>query len=853
MTLKSGASGYISVIVHIRQHSFRSSAFIDASSFGRSEERTTSVDRRPFRSRCRAGTQVVAEQIRLLIVEVCPLETDQILSILRESGFDPIVHQIGSEVEFLAYATLLIELIIVAAEAESPNVFRSLHLLQERGLKIPLLVVADNRSEEVAVSAVRQGAAGYLPRANLATVGVSVRQVLSQCGSGSKGVRSNVPQDGQKRQRQWAPGAQPAIETRNAELALGTSEERLRHIILNSPFPAMVHADDGEILLLSNSWVEVTGYSSDELATVCDWAHRAYRDRHESELARILELHDTKTRRSIGETQFLSKSGMPLTWDLWVTPLGSLPDGRRFALSMAANTTDRKQSQELLKLRDRAIQSVTQGILITDASAQDNPIIYASASFSRMTGYSTADVLGRNCRFLQGPETDPVAVETLRNAIKQGIPCTVEILNYRNDGSQFWNEVSVSPIFDESGTLTHFVGTQSDITERRRMEYQLHQMQKMEAIGRLAGGIAHDFNNLLTIINGYSDVLTDQLAADDPHLHFARQIKVAGERAAALTQQLLAFSRRQVLRGTELNLNSVVTSLEQILRRLIDENIEIVLELAATRPTILGDQSQIEQVILNLCLNARDSMPFGGTLKVSTRDTCFDGSVSCSAESSTPASEVVLAVADTGCGIEKSVLPQIFEPFFSTKDRDRGTGLGLATVYGIVKQSGGRIDVKSEVGVGTTFEVHFSSHPESTSTSATITPSAPEQLNGDETVLLVENEDGVRALAARFLRARGYDILEASNASEAIDVFVSSKVKISLVISDIVMPGMSGRELCEDLRRRDPSVTVVYMSAYTEDAIVRHGVLSSSFEFLPKPFTDLSLATKVRQVLDRTQ
>ena len=392
------------------------------------------------------------------------------------------------------------------------------------------------------------------------------------------------------------------------------------------------------------------------------------------------------------------------------TPLADSNNRFTEVTSVAEDITSRYEADAKLRLCGRAIKAFTQGIVITDALQSDNPIVYASPSFERLTGYTSVEVLGRNCRFLQGPGTDREVMARLRQAIQDGQPFTADLINYRKDGMPFWNELSISPIHDDNGRVTHFAGTQTDVTERRRLERQLNQMQKLEAVGRLTGGIAHDFNNILTIINGYSELLLEQLSKDDPHADFAEQIKLAGDRAAALTHQLLEFSRGQILEPIVLDLNAVIMSLENMLTRLIGEDIDIAFELSTDRPAIKADRGQLEQVVLNLCLNACDAMPHGGKLAIETMCVELDLNDCATHSESRPGCYVLLAVSDSGCGIDKSALGQIFEPFFTTKTPDKGTGLGLATVFGIVKQSHGHIDVDSEPGLGTLFKVYFPIH-----------------------------------------------------------------------------------------------------------------------------------------------
>ncbi len=384
----------------------------------------------------------------------------------------------------------------------------------------------------------------------------------------------------------------------------------------------------------------------------------------------------------------------------------------------------------------------------------------------------------------------------------------------------------------------------------REKEEQLRQSQKMEAVGQLAGGIAHDFNNLLTAITGYSQLTLRGLHPQDPLRGNIEEIKKAGDRAASLTRQLLAFSRKQVLQPKVLDLNAVVSEIEKMLQRLIGENIELRTVLAPELGSIRGDPGQIEQVIMNLAVNARDAMENGGKLTIETQNVCLDEAFS-QHLAAIPGSYVMLAVCDTGIGMDEQTQKRIFDPFFTTKELGKGTGLGLSTVYGIVKQSGGNIWIHSEVGQGTIFKIYLPRVEEEVE-EYKITQESPEALQGRETILLAEDEDIVRHLVRDLLKSSGYQVLEAANGGAALLLCERHPGPIQLMITDVVMPEMSGRELKDRLAHIRPEMKVLFMSGYTDDTIVRHGILESEIAFLQKPFTPNALALKVREVLDKT-
>jgi two-component system cell cycle sensor histidine kinase/response regulator CckA len=380
-------------------------------------------------------------------------------------------------------------------------------------------------------------------------------------------------------------------------------------------------------------------------------------------------------------------------------------------------------------------------------------------------------------------------------------------------------------------------------------EKRLYQAQKMEAIGHLAGGVAHDFNNLLTIISGYSEMLLSQRLPPDSARPLIEEIKKAGTRAAGLTRQLLAFSRQQVLEPKVLDLNAAVKDTQKMLRRLIGEDIRLTSVLDPALGRVKADPGQIEQIIMNLVVNARDAMPQGGKVTLETRNVELDETYAQAHQEVKPGRYVMLATTDTGSGMTEEVKARIFEPFFTTKEKAKGTGLGLATVYGIVKQSGGFIYVYSEPGAGTVFKVYFPLVTESLTSVAS--PSAgAKAATGTETLLLVEDEEGVRMLTRQVLQSYGYKVLDACDGAQAIRSAQQHQGPIDLVVSDVVMPGMGGRQLTERLAALRPAIKVLYLSGYTDDAVVRHGVLTAQTHFLQKPFTPAALANKVREVLD---
>jgi PAS domain S-box-containing protein len=524
-----------------------------------------------------------------------------------------------------------------------------------------------------------------------------------------------------------------------------------------------------------------------------------------------------------------------------------LVNGEKVIQCNIRDITARKAVETELRMRDRAIEAVAQGIIITDARAPEYPTLYASPGFVRLTGYPAAEVIGKNCRFLQGKGTDPASVSLLGEALRAGRACVVELLNYRKDGTPFWNSLALSPVRDERGVLLQYIGVQTDVTARRQLEAQLLQSQKMEAVGRLAGGVAHDFNNMLSVILSYSEMAGSTLTADDPLRVDLGEIRTAALRAADLTRQLLAFSRQQVLEVRVLNLNDVLGKMERMLARLLGADITLTVLSAPGLSNVKADPGQLEQIVMNLAVNSRDAMPTGGQLTIETGNVDLDEDYGVQHDV-LPGRYVELAVSDTGVGMDPATRSRIFEPFFTTKDKSKGTGLGLATVFGIVKQSGGHIFVYSELGAGTTFKIYLPRvAAEVDAPAASLSPLAEKERTGG--TILVEDEEQVRVLARTILRRQGYVVLDAQNGGEALLISEQHGANIDLLLTDVVLPRMSGRQLAERLAPLRPAMRVLYMSGYTDDAVLQHGIIHSRAAFLQKPLTPALLAQKVRETL----
>jgi len=493
-------------------------------------------------------------------------------------------------------------------------------------------------------------------------------------------------------------------------------------------------------------------------------------------------------------------------------------------------------AKKLLKHKDRKFRLLfaehPQPMWILDA--QKRHILEANTAAASLYGYTEDELRGMDLALLERGEANPVGAASgcCRHRTKAGVPIELEAATHQ---------------IEYDGGVAH-LAVLMDVTSRRQLEEQLRQAQKMEAVGMLAGGVAHDFNNLLTIITGYSQLILNSLNPNDPNHHSAEQIMKAGERAAALTSQLLAFSRRQVLQPRVLDLNKLITATSTMLRRLIGEDIDLQLVLRPDLGLVSADPGQIEQVLMNLVVNSRDAMPKGGTLTIETANVELDETSSRRQLPIKPGQYAMIAVSDTGVGMDEVARDRLFEPFFTTKRSGHGTGLGLSTVFGIVKQSGGSINVYSVPNSGTSMKVYFPRIDEP----AAIEAEAPGKavVRGSETILVVEDDDMVLSLVRETLLRAGYHVLDAGGPAEARRMSENFRGRIHLLVTDVVMPKVSGRDLAIQLTERRPELKVLYMSGYTDSAIVNTGLLQREVAFVQKPFTPAGFLEKVREVLE---
>ena len=632
-------------------------------------------------------------------------------------------------------------------------------------------------------------------------------------------------------------------ERKQAGDALRESNQALKALVDASPVGIVCVDRSWNVTLWNPTAERIFGWSEKELlgrpfSFVPDDMRKTYNDLR----AAVFQGETVSNREMRARRKDRSQVDVLLSMAPLRDGLGEI----RGAMDIVVDLTSSQKAETQLRLQAAALESSANAVAITDRPGN---IIWVNPAFTVMTGYSAEEVIGKSFHVLNSGTQPKSFYEQLWQTILGGNIWHGEIVNRRKDGSLYTEDQTITPVRNQRGETSHFVATMQDISEKKALAQQLNQAQKMESVGRLAGGVAHDFNNLLSVIIGYSDVLLDRPGLDPAMHKQAEEIRKAGKRAASLTRQLLAFSRQQVLEPKVLNLNAIVTDIEKMLRRLIGEDVELQSKLDPALGSVKADPGQIEQIIVNLAVNARDAMPQGGKLFIETCTEELDEEYARRHPPCTPGRYVLLSVTDTGIGMDPETQAHIFEPFFTTKELGKGTGLGLSTVYGIVKQSGGYIWVYSEPGHGAMFKIYL---PQVGEPAQAIHPSEPAsaQLLGSETILVVEDEESLRTLTHTLLEHRGYTVLDAKEGTHAFQVAQQHSGPIHLLLTDVVMPGMDGPKVAAQITQLHPETKVLYMSGYTGFSATGSGLLEVGMHLLQKPFTRDALLRKVREVLE---
>ena len=761
--------------------------------------------------------------LRALILEDNRQDVERMVALLKQVGYAlsfEVVDSLAHLRQQLARTDY--DIILAAHNLRAWTAMDALEILKKSRKDIPFVVVAGTLGGLAAVECIKQGAADYVLKNRLQRLPVVVERVLRDKAHREDAAR--LQEQIHRGKKEW----ELTFDVVPDPVFLVDNQDRIQRA--NRAASALLGLEPSQ--LIDKYCYEVLGDTAGPLPG--------------SPFRRLLRTG--KEERCDIEVARLGK-----VFDVTVSPLFDSSGTAYGSVHVLRDITDRKREEEALRRSEASHRSLilgaTYGIFRCDVNGK---FLAVNPALVAMLGYeSEADLLAANLvhDVIRDPEE---GVRLLQQYRQKGRLDGLEAQWRRKDGTPVPVRLSGRTVLDERGALEGYEVIAENVSERWHLEEQLRQAQKIEAVGRLAGGVAHDFNNLLTIVTGYSDLVLERLGATDAMRAYVEEIKKAGERAASLTRQLLAFGRRQVLAPQVLDLNAVVTNVDKMLRRLIGENIELTTVLAPELGRVKADPGQIEQVILNLAVNARDAMPQGGQLTLETANVELNEGDTRTRVSVLPGRYVMLAVSDSGMGMDAETQAHIFEPFFTTKEEGKGTGLGLATVYGIVKQSGGHIGLYSEPNHGTTFKIYLPRLEEAAQPVEAISPGAP-LAGGSETILLVEDEEGVRDLARRILELKGYKVITASNPTEAAQVCERYEGPIHLLLTDVVMPTMSGPQLAEHVAFLRPGLKVLYISGYTDNAIVPHGILEEGVQFLQKPFTRDSLTRKVREVLDAPQ
>jgi len=692
-----------------------------------------------------------------------------------------------------------------------------LDLLREttnRNLRAPVILLTGQGDQEIAVEAMKAGAADYLIKGQIdpALLERSIRH---------------------------------AVDRKRVEAELRESEERFRQLADNIDQVFWMMDANLNALYYSPAFFRIWGVPPEQGAVDRGlWLNSV----HPEDLPRRAEMID-KMRTGPAEIEYrIHRPNGDCRWirDRGFAIRNSQGEIIRYA-GIAEDFTDRKLAEESQARLAAAIEQSAEVIVVTD---EKGVIQYLNPAFERVTGYTREEALGRTPRLLKGGKQGPEFYRAVWQALVAGQVWSGQMTNRRKDGSLYETEITITPVFDSNRKIINYVAVSRDVTYQRSIEEQLRQSQKMQAIGRLAGGVAHDFNNILTVITGYSDLLTQKTEPTDARSREIQEIRKSAERAAALTRQLLAFSRKQLLNPRVLDVNNVVIGIEKMLRRLIGENIELRTILAPHTGFIKADLSQIEQVIMNLAVNARDAMPHGGKLIVEASPiTLEELRHQAPGTYFSPGKYVRICVSDNGVGMTDEVKRHLFEPFFTTKAMGQGTGLGLATCYGIIKQSGGHIIVYSELGHGTVVKVYLPADESHVVAEWPTDAHGEAMVTGKGTILVVEDEDPLRELCTLVLQECGYRVLTACHGEDGLEVARANLQSLDLIITDVIMPRLGGKEMIQRLKPLPARTKVIFVSGYTNDALAEHGVLDPTIKFLEKPFSPAQLSHRISEVL----
>jgi PAS domain S-box-containing protein len=760
-------------------------------------------------------------KLRVLLVEHDDDDSALFLAALSSGGFDVDAHIIATAPEVRkALEQSRYDVVLSGYRLPGWTGMDALRLLRDSRCDTPFILVTGALDEERAVDCLKEGASDYIMKNSLLRLPVAITRAL---------------EDGRLRE-----------ERALAMDALRTSQEQLR-LLLDSTAEGIYGIDLAGICTFCNTAAaRMLRYAGPEGLlgkNVHDLVHHTRRDGSPYPESECPIFHAFRTGEGVRlESEVLwRQDGTPFDADYFSHPIRK--DGAIVgAVVTFLDVTEKRRMEGELLQKEARFRQLTEASFEGVAVSDNGIVLEANAGFADIFGYSVDEIIGRSTMDFVAPES----LETVTQQVRGNFEGRYDLVGKKKDGRKLILEVAGRTVTGDGRTQR--ITAIRDITEKRHLEEQVRQSQKMEAVGRLAGGVAHDFNNLLTVILSYTDMLMEDIGPKDPRAADLSEIRKAVVGASSLTRQLLAFSRQQVIEPRLVGLTDIVSASVKMLRRLIGEDVMLLTNYAPIELPVMIDPGQLEQVILNLAVNARDAMPTGGTLTLETATATLDDVYARDHWPIKPGRYAMLAVSDTGSGMDEATRARIFEPFFTTKQVGNGTGLGLATVYGIVKQSNGFIWVYSELDQGTTFKIYL---PLVAEEAERPTEEAPVVARGgSETILLAEDATAVREATRQMLQRFGYTVIEAPNGAAALGA-AQGAGRIDLLLTDVVMPGMSGRELAERLAEIRPEIPALFMSGYTDDAIVRHGLLPPRIAYLQKPFSPDALARKVREVLDR--
>jgi two-component system cell cycle sensor histidine kinase/response regulator CckA len=762
----------------------------------------------------------VTDPLRVLMVEDSATDAKLVVKELQRTG-RPIEFERVETAEAMRAALEQREWDLVTSDWSMPKFTApaALALLSEKDVDLPFIIVSGTVGEESAVEAMRAGARDYVLKDKLSRLAPAVEREILAC----KNRRAR--REAERGRREAEQRSQRIVES--AMVGLWTLDATNKTTFMNARMARILGVGLEEALRMP-----LAEFFAEEDRPIIA-------QRLEQRRSGVSGAYEQKFRKGDGSVGWLAIEASP------ICDANGRVDG---VLGIVTDITERRRTEDALRASEVRYRLMFDNSPLPKwmYDAETLQFMDVNEAAIRDYGYSRDEFLERTIKDIRPREDVPALLEAEREASKA--PRFGVWRLTKKSGEIILVEITKHTFTLEDRVCR--IAVSKDVTERLRLEEQLRQSQKMEAVGRLAGGVAHDFNNVLSVILSYGEMLLADMKPGEPMRGDVEEIHKAGKRASDLTRQLLMFSRQQVLEPKVLDLNEVLASMDKMLQRIVGADVDLVALLTPTPGRVRADRSSMEQVIMNLVVNARDAMPRGGKLTMETGNVALDEAYAQIHLGVKPGPHVMLAVTDTGTGIDKATLARIFEPFFTTKESGKGTGLGLSTVFGIVQQSGGNIWVYSEPGKGTTFKVYLPRVDAPVEVTGASQP--PSTLRGIETILLVEDDDQVRSVARGILRRNGYHVIEARNAGEALLHSEKHPGIIHLLLSDVVMPQMSGPELAKRLARARPDMKILCMSGYTDDSIVRHGVIESQIAFLQKPLTPDALTRKVREVLEGT-